>query len=141
MNRIEWPILSHSDPIQFSQVPPCIQPYEHPRTAPLGSAGGLGDYLLGADKFGAIQRHGGIRIGDLVVRVNDLDCALLAFNQVVGAVQNSNVVRKRSLPSPLLRSTARWPDVGTGPVAPRNKRSSPRNKRSFLAREKSCTPM
>jgi hypothetical protein len=22
MNRIEWPILSHSDPIQFSQVPP-----------------------------------------------------------------------------------------------------------------------
>ena len=22
MNGIEWPILSHSDPIQFSQVPP-----------------------------------------------------------------------------------------------------------------------
>ena len=22
MNRIEWPILSHSDPIQFSQVTP-----------------------------------------------------------------------------------------------------------------------
>ena len=25
MNRIEWPILSHSDPIQFSQVPPLGQ--------------------------------------------------------------------------------------------------------------------
>ena len=49
---------------------------------------------LPTGKFGAIQRHGGVRIGDLVVRVNDLDCALLAFNQVVGAVQNSNVVRK-----------------------------------------------
>ena len=33
MNRIEWPILSHSDPIQFSQVPPleaACQAAEHP---------------------------------------------------------------------------------------------------------------
>ena len=27
MNRTEWPILSHSDPIQFSQVPPNYIPY------------------------------------------------------------------------------------------------------------------
>ena len=30
-------------------------------------------------KFGIIQRHGGVKIGDLVVRVNDVDCSILLF--------------------------------------------------------------
>ena len=40
MNRIEWPILSHSDPIQFSQVPP--------------ADGDSGDKILKMNHFGYI---------------------------------------------------------------------------------------
>ncbi len=32
-------------------------------------------------KFGALQIHGGIRLGDFIVRVNDIDCTGLTFAQ------------------------------------------------------------
>ena len=36
MNRIEWPILSHSDPIQFSQVTPVRYNFPDTPRAPTG---------------------------------------------------------------------------------------------------------
>lgn len=45
-------------------------------------------------KFGIIQRHGGVKIGDLVVRVNDVDCSITPFLQTITAVQDNNVIRK-----------------------------------------------
>ena len=45
-------------------------------------------------KFGIVQRHGGVRIGDMVVRVNELDCVMLRFNNVMAAVNDGNKLKK-----------------------------------------------
>lgn len=32
-------------------------------------------------KFGIIQTHGGVRLNDCILKINDTDCTYLSFNQ------------------------------------------------------------
>jgi len=45
-------------------------------------------------KFGPIQVHGGVRLGDYVLRVNDLDVTTLSFKELKAAVIDSNLIHK-----------------------------------------------
>lgn len=49
---------------------------------------------LPGGKFGPIQKHGGVRVGDWLIRINDFDCTTQRFSQVHALLSDSNQLRK-----------------------------------------------
>lgn len=49
---------------------------------------------LPGGKFGVVQKHGGVRIHDYLLRVNEFDCVAAPFAQVVDQLRDSNQLRK-----------------------------------------------
>jgi len=45
-------------------------------------------------KFGPVQTHGGVRLGDAVLRMNDTDLSTLSFGAAKAIIGETNLLRK-----------------------------------------------